>query len=289
MTYHKSVLLHEVLKYLDPQAGKRYIDATIGGAGHTQQLIAKGAKVLGIDRDPEAIEFVKNNFEFGENLTLRMGNFAKIGEIAKQEGFQSVDGILIDLGVSGHQLDTAERGFSFRKAGPLDMRMDKNITLKAYDVVNNFEKRRLNEIFETYGQEKHSWAIADAICRSRQVAPIETTTQLSNIIDRALTKRGVKKGRIDNSTKVFQSLRIIVNSELLNLQECLPQTASLIKKGGRLVTISFHSLEDGIVKRFLKQNPSFISLTETPIGPTLTEIESNPRARSAKLRVAEKN
>ena len=283
---HKSVLLHEVIEFLDPQKGDAFIDATIGFGGHTEKLLEKSTRVLGIDRDPEAIEYLKSEFRDYKNLVVVRGNFADIGKIARSHNFTSVKGILFDLGVSSCQLEKAERGFSFQKEGPLDMRMDPAITVRAYDIVNNFERRRLYEIFKTYGGEKFSRRIAGAVCSARKVKPIETTTELARIIEGAVP--GGARERIHPATRTFQALRIVVNSELLNLEQALPQTADLLKVGGRLAVVSFHSLEDKIVKRFLKQEKRLLVLTKKPIGPTESEIRDNPRCRSAKLRVAKK-
>ena len=296
--YHTPVLLGEVVEFLDPKRGKSYVDATVGGGGHTNALLSRGARVLGIDRDRDAIEYIKNQVHSSQftvrSLTLVQGNFADIGRIAKENGFGQVDGIIFDLGVSSHQLEESERGFSFSKSGPLDMRMDQTLPIRAWDIVNNFSERRLNEIFQTFGQEKFSRRIAGAICRARQIRPIEKTDELAKIIDdsipRGVRKQSTKKlSWVKNSaTKVFQALRIVVNSELINLEEALPQTIGLLKSHGRLAIVSFHSLEDGIVKRFLKKETRLRILTAKPIGPRVSEIESNPRSRSAKLRVAEK-
>lgn len=291
MNYHKPALLHEVLEYLKPKAGGLYIDATLGGGGHTKSILERGGKVLGIDRDTDAIEFVKNNLppNLLGNLTLVNGNFAKISDLAGKSGFNNVDGILLDLGVSSHQLEEASRGFSISLDGPLDMRMDNSIQIKAEDIVNNFNERRLYEIFKTYGQEKFSRSIAHAIVSTRQLTgSIRSTRQLARIVEEVIPPSVRKTSRIHPATKVFMALRIIVNSETLNLDECLPQTVSLLKNGGRLVVISFHSLEDGIVKRFFKSCKDLKVLTERPIGPQAQEIIDNPRARSAKLRAAEK-
>ncbi|MEX2028351.1 MAG: 16S rRNA (cytosine(1402)-N(4))-methyltransferase RsmH [Candidatus Curtissbacteria bacterium] len=285
MIYHEPVLLQTVLGFLEPKAGDLIIDATVGGGGHSEELLKRGAKVLGIDRDPDAIGHIKNKKL--ENLTLVSGNFSQIGEIARANGFGKVNGILFDLGVSSHQLDDVTRGFSFKRDGPLDMRMDPSLTIGAKDIINNFPERRLDEIFKTYGQEKFSRAIANAIGVARQIDKIETTGSLAQIVREVYVKRHVRE-KIDPATRTFQALRIVVNSELLNLEESLPQTEEILKSGGRLVVISFHSLEDAIVKRFFKQNESFLVLTQKPIGPGEEEINVNPRSRSAKLRVAQK-
>lgn len=285
MIFHKSVLLHEIIKFLNPKAGELVIDATVGGAGHTKGLIARGARVLGIDRDPEAISYLKNmNLP---NITLVRGNFSNIGEIARDSGFKNVQGIVFDLGVSAHQLETPERGFSFQKDGPLDMRMDPDLQIQASDIVNHFEERRLYEILKTFAQQKYSRRIARSICSARKVKPIQTTGELAKIVEKT-QPRGVHGRRIHPATKTFQALRIVVNSELLNLEQALPQTVDLLTIGGRLAIVSFHSLEDGIVKRFLKKEAKLRVLSPKPIGPTEQEIRENPRARSARLRVAER-
>ncbi len=282
--YHQSVLKDEAIDYLGVKSGKLYIDATAGGGGLTEEIINQGGKVLAIDQDFEAIEYLKTKKL--ENLTLVNDNFSHIYKIASDNGFLKVAGILFDLGVSSHQLENTNRGFSFQNEGPLDMRMDPNVNITAFDFVNNFDKRRLNEIFQSYGQEKFSLAITDAIISARQIEPIRTTSQLSEIVSEVYRKKGIKT-KLNPATQVFQALRIVVNSELLNLKETLPQTLELLETGGRLVVISFHSLEDGIVKRFFKQTESLKVLTKKPVGPSSFEIESNPRSRSAKLRAAE--
>lgn len=285
MIYHEPVLLQTVLGLLDPKPGELFIDATIGGGGHTEAILKKGARVLGIDRDPDAIKFLEaKNLD---NLTLALGNFANIEKIAKEKGFGKVSGIIFDLGVSSHQLDDATRGFSFKHDGPLDMRMDPSTTVRSKDIINNFPERRLDEIFKTFGQEKFSRAIANAIGITRKVEEIETTGKLASIVREVYAKRHVR-GKIDPATRTFQALRIVVNSELLNLEESLPQTEDLVNSGGRLAVISFHSLEDKIVKRFFKQSGAFRVLTPKPIGPQEKEVLKNPRSRSAKLRAAEK-
>ncbi|MBI2594620.1 16S rRNA (cytosine(1402)-N(4))-methyltransferase RsmH, partial [Candidatus Curtissbacteria bacterium] len=191
------------------------------------------------------------------------------------------------LGVSLHQLEKAQRGFSFSKEGLLDMRMDPTIKITAADLINNLDKRRLYEILKTYGQEKLSRSIVDAIYRTRQIRPIKTTAELAGIVEQVYQQKKVKS-KLDPATKAFLALRIVVNSELLNLEEALPQAVELLERGGRLTIISFHSLEDGIVKRFFKQEDRLKVLTKKPVGPGAAEILKNPRSRSAKLRVAQK-
>ena len=285
--YHQSVLLQEAIKFLNVKPQHLYIDATIGGGGHTRQILRRGGKVLGIDRDPESIAYLNKQLRGEKELVIVQGNFNRISEIAREYGFIEVSGILFDLGVSSHQLETAQRGFSFQKEGPLDMRMDKNSNIRAFDLVNNLEKRRLNEIFEKYAGEKLSWSIASAICSARKIKPIETTDGLAHIIKEVYRRKHLRT-KLHPATKAFQALRIVVNSELLNLEEALPQTVNLLEKQGRLVVISFHSLEDSIVKRFFKYEKRLKVLTKTPIGPGSGEILHNPRSRSARLRAAVK-
>ena len=296
MRLHTPVLLQKTVELLDPAPGKLFIDATCGFGGHTEELVKKGSKVLGIDRDPEVIRHLRKSLGSrvkSKRLTLVQGNFADIGQIAREAGFGKVDGILFDLGVSSVQLENPQRGFSFTRDGPLDMRMDPALGLLARDIVNNFEKRRLYEIFKNYGQEKFARAIAGAICRARELKPIETTAELARVVQGVYKTGGVRKRdkakKLHPATKVFLALRIVVNSELLNLEKALPQTLELLNKKGRLVVISFHSLEDGIVKRFFKHQANLKVLIPKPIGPEKTEVLANPRSRSAKLRVAERN
>ena len=283
--FHESVLTKEAIDFLRVKRGDLYIDATLGAAGHTREILKKGGKVLAIDRDPESTKFVETLKL--KNLKVVNNNFSHIYKIAIEFGITKVSGILFDLGVSSHQIKDAKRGFSFKKSGPLDMRMEPNLAVTAADIVNNFEKRRLYEIFQNFADERLSRPIADAIFSTRQIKRISSTGELAQII-REVYARHKLKTKTDPATKVFQALRIIVNSELLNLEEGLLQTEKLLIQEGRLVVISFHSLEDAIVKRFFKGSKELKVLTKSPIGPTREEIERNPRSRSAKLRAAEK-
>ncbi len=283
--FHQSVLLKEAVDGLNVKQDRLYIDATAGGGGHTEEILKRGGKVLAIDRDSEAIDYLREKRL--ENLTLVNDNFSHIKSIAVKFGFEKVEGIIFDLGVSSHQLDEAKRGFSFQKEGPLDMRMDPALPITASDLVNNFEKRRIHEIIKDFGQEKLSWPIADAISSARQLKRINSTSELAQIVSEVYRKYR-RKSKLHPATKTFQALRIVVNSELLNLEEALPQTVEILKKGGRLVVISFHSLEDAQVKRFFKQAARLKTVNKTPIGPGAGEIQKNPRSRSAKLRIAEK-
>ncbi len=299
--FHKSVLLQETIDALQVTSGKKYIDGTLGGGGHTFEILQRGGVVLGIDQDEEALEYVKEELRsiprgsskkqesrVGEDLLLAHGNFRDIDRIAKENGFGEVAGILLDLGVSSHQLDTAERGFSFQKPGPLDMRMDTNLGVKAKDLINGLSKGELYELFTKLGEERFSHPIVDSIIRSRRIKPIETTEELSEIVRRAVPNRWEK---IHPATRVFQALRIAVNDELQNLKDALPKSISLLEGGGRLAILSFHSLEDRIVKNtfkiFEEQGLGKV-VTKKPVIATAEEIAQNARSRSAKLRVFEK-
>src|SRR3989344_1541001 len=214
--FHESVLTKEAIDFLRVKRGDLYIDATLGAAGHTREILKKGGKVLAIDRDPESTKFVETLKL--KNLKVVNNNFSHIYKIAIEFGITKVSGILFDLGVSSHQIKDAKRGFSFRKNGPLDMRMEPNLAVTAADIVNNFEKRRLYEIFQNFADERLSRPIADAIFSTRQIKRISSTGELAQII-REVYARHKLKTKTDPATKVFQALRIIVNSELLNLQE----------------------------------------------------------------------
>ena len=221
------------------------------------------------------------------NITLVRGNFAHLQEIAQECGFDQVAGILFDLGVSTHQLLTQERGFSFTSDALLDMRMDPDLGVAAADLVNGLRKEELYELFHKLGEERFAWRIARVIVRARSLRPIRTGKELAGVIAGAKPKRK-RFGRIHPATRCFQALRIAVNDELNNLKAALPQAVNLLKPGGRLVVISFHSLEDRIVKNFLKGESALKILTKKPIKPSEEEVEINPRSRSAKMRVGEK-
>jgi len=294
--YHKSVLLQEAIENLNIRAGEKYIDGTLGGGGHTFEILKRGGKVLGIDVDTDAFEFVKNDLgsrikdlKIGEDLVLIKGNFRDIDKIAKANGFDTVAGILLDLGISSHHVDTAERGFSFQKEGPLDMRMDNDLGVTAGDLVNGLTKGELIELFTKFGEEGFARVISNSIVNARKVKRIDTTTELAQIIKKAVPFS--KKG-IHPATKAFQALRIAVNDELNSIIEVLPKAVKLLMPGGRLTIISFHSLEDRIVKQlFIEFEGKELGtiITKKPIVPTEEEIEANNRSRSSKLRVFEKS
>jgi 16S rRNA (cytosine1402-N4)-methyltransferase len=289
--YHSSVLLKEAIDALNVQSGGQYIDGTLGGGGHTGRILEMGGVVLGIDTDEDAIRYVEEKFKVQSSkfkIKVARGNFRDIDEIAKKEGFDKVDGVLLDLGVSSHQFDTAQRGFSLQADGPLDMRMSSELTVKAKDLLNALTKDELSELFTRLGEEPWAKRIAGAIVDARKTGIIETTKELAEIIKRSVPR---SMDRIHPATRVFQALRIAVNDELHTLQEALPKAERLLRPGGRLVVISFHSLEDRIVKHMFKE---FVEkrlgtiITDKPVVPSEQEIGVNPRSRSAKMRVYER-
>jgi 16S rRNA (cytosine1402-N4)-methyltransferase len=288
--YHVPVLLKEAINLLKVEPGKKYIDATLGGGGHSKEILNRGGDLLAIDRDPEAVEHFQNYLKSACPASLpklSWGNFEEIDKFAQEQGFERVDGILFDLGVSSHQLETPERGFSFTASLPLDMRMDPRLALSAKDLINVLNEGELYELFTKLGEEEHSRRFSRAICRARGVKPIETCAQLAEIIAKAAPARG----RLHPATKVFQALRIAVNDELNSLRAALPKALEILNSKGRIVIISFHSLEDRIVKDFFQEQEAsgkLTILTKKPIVPSIEEVEQNPRARSAKLRSAER-
>ena len=301
--YHRPVLLEEVTHYLQPSSGKLYLDGTLGGGGHTEQLLNVGAKVIGLDQDPAALSFARARLDqYRDNFGAIQGNFRNFGEILETIGIKGLDGILLDLGVSSKQLDDPERGFAFSKEGALDMRMDPESDMNAADLVNTYEEEEIANIIYQYGEEKRSRRIAKAICIARRQASIETTKQLADIVESVKPRRG----KVHPATQTFQALRIAVNDELRSLEAALTEVPKWLRPGGRLVIISFHSLEDRIVKTFLRRcSREFVDRPEWPeprknpdhnfklviqkgLSPSSEEVKSNPRARSARLRVAER-
>lgn len=279
---HIPVLSGEILDALAPAPGKIFVDGTLGGAGHTRLLLERGATVYGIDQDPYALERARAAALPG--LHVLQGNYRNMGELLLAQGVTQVDGILLDIGVSSFQLDDVERGFSYHSEAPLDMRMSQDGE-SAADVVNDLEESELAALIYEYGEERHSRRIARFIVQAREKAPIETTVQLADLIKRAYP--GFSKG-IHPARRTFQALRIYVNDELGALRDGLKAAEGLLAPGGRLAVISFHSLEDRIVKRFLLGSEVLTPLTKKPIVASETEQAGNPRARSAKLRVAER-
>lgn len=301
--YHAPVLLNEVLELLQPAPGKLIFDGTLGGGGHSEALLQHGARVVAMDQDTNALKHATERLKpYAAQFCALRGNFRHFPQIVEETGVSGFDGMLVDIGVSSHQLDDALRGFSFNKEAPLDMRMDTDSPRTAADVVNNEDEAELTRIFNEYGEEQNARRIARAIIKARMARRIETTLQLAEIVAAASPKRGKRHP----ATLVFQALRIAVNDELAALHEFLAAAPRWLKPGGRLAVISFHSLEDRIVKQTLnhlstpfldrpewpepRKNPDCVLklVTRKPVEATPQEVELNPRARSARLRVAER-
>ncbi len=304
---HLSVMTAEVMQFLRPEPHRRYVDGTLGGGGHAEHILIQSSpdgQVLGLDWDDEAIIAAQERLSrFGERLIVRQASFAAAKKGLSELGWQSVDGVVLDLGVSSHQLESNERGFGFRAHGRLDMRMDRRQPLDAYQIVNAFSAAELERILREYGEEPQARRIAAAIVATRNMRAIETTEELAHIVVRAKAAR-----RRDHhpATQTFQALRIAVNQELQQLQQFLEQGYDLLAATGRMVIISFHSLEDRLVKNAFRKwdreclcpprTPRCICgwsrkvklLTKRPVLPSANEIAANPRARSAKLRAVER-
>ncbi|WP_447973485.1 16S rRNA (cytosine(1402)-N(4))-methyltransferase RsmH [Nitrospira sp. Kam-Ns4a] len=294
--FHAPVLLDEVLVWLACRPGGRYLDCTIGLGGHAERILeatAPGGIVIGLDRDGDAVEATaKRLSRFGERLRLIHSNFRELKQHLGTTGCSQVDGVLFDLGVSSPQIDRPERGFSFSLDGPLDMRMDRREPRTAADLVNHLPERELANLIYQYGEERFARRIARAIVRARQRAPLRTTGELVAVI-RGAVPGPYRHGRLHCATRTFQALRIAVNGELDGLEGALRDAADVLTPGGRLCVVSFQSLEDRIVKQTIRAlaggpEPRLRSLTKKPIVPSDRECDQNPRARSAKLRVAER-
>ncbi len=314
---HIPVLLKEVIKYLDPKAGDNFIDCTIGDGGHALKILEKtspSGKLLGIDQDQKAVETARENLKefFRERILIVRGNFADLKNIfaENREKIGKVKGLLLDLGFSSTQMEKSGRGFSFEYDEPLVMSLNWPLSprqITAADIVNSYSEKELEKIFKKYGEEPLAKVIARMIVSRRKYEKILRTKQLSEIAVGAYKKfYGNKKWRTNPATKIFMALRIAVNNELENLEKILPQALETLSSGGRLAVVSFHSLEDRIVKNFFRRESkdcicgkeeikcvcqhkkTLRIITKKPLTPSLEEIEKNPRARSAKLRVAEK-
>lgn len=288
-------MLNEVLEYLMPSQGKTIVDCTIGRGGHSYAIIKRllpQGRLAGIDQDTEALELAKDTLkDFADFFFLIHGNFRDLHSILDAQGIQKVDGLLFDLGLSSDQLEDNKRGFSFLKDGPLDMRMDNTGELKASDIVNKLTEVKLKDLLERQGEEPYANRIARDIVRKRKDTPILTTSQLVSIIRRAVPYRMGGKRRLNPATRTFQALRIAVNNELESLQIALNEAPDCLNRGARVCVLSYHSLEDRIVKTSFKRfkNDGVLKIiTNRPLTPTRDEILENPRARSAKLRVAER-
>jgi len=310
---HVPVFVERVLEILRPEAGKRYLDGTLGGGGHSEQLLERSSpdgQVLGLDWDEDAVQAAQHSLKrFEDRLVIRWAKFTAAREILEEIGWEKVNGILLDLGLSSHQIESPERGFSFKAKARLDMRMDRRQSLDAYRVVNTFPMTELERIFREYGEEPLARRIALAIDAARRRKAIETTWELAEIVT-SVARKGKSRSaqgryRIHPATRTFQALRIAVNQELENLATFLENAYEMLLSNGRIVIISFHSLEDRLVKKaFQKWSRSCLCpprlplcrcgwsqkakvLTPKPLLPTREEIRTNPRARSAKLRAVE--
>ena len=308
---HLPVLVEEVITMLAPAPGSLQIDATVGGGGHTERILEAtnpDGRLLGLDADGAAIARVDGRLRprFGDRLVLRRANFREVGAVAPDAGFGSVDGMLFDLGLSSFQLADAERGFGFRTGGPLDMRFDTTRGVPAAELLATLDRTELSALFKRYGEEPSANRIANAIVAARATAPVSTAEELAELIERVAPGNPRLRRRIHPATRVFQALRITVNAELDALQEALASAIDLLRPGGRLVVLSYHSLEDRIVKRFFAderrgcvcppeipvcvcgRNPRLRLVTRPSLTPSDAEIAANPRARSARLRAAER-
>lgn len=286
--YHNPALLKEVIKFLNVEKDSWYVDATLGGGGHTEEILKCGGKVLGIDVDEDSIEFVKahlKKYVSEKRLFLCNRNFLDIEEVVKKFCPKDPLGILFDLGVSTHQLKTEERGFSFNSESDLDMRMGKNLAVKAKDLINGLSKRELEFIFLKYGEESYAKKIAQTIVSKRKVSEIKTGKELAEIVEGVKGKENFGEHA---ATKVFQALRIVINEELDNFEKALPRAFRVLAPKGRILVISFHSLEDRIAKDFGKRTHGLRILTKVPITASSTELSQNRQVRSAKMRVFEK-
>lgn len=284
----------EVLSFLDPRPGDVVVDATFGGGGHSAEILKRitpGGILVAIDRDVEALERAEKIFGEGiKNVVTVKGNFRDIADILKERGIGKIDGAVFDLGFSSYQIDEAARGFSYTLEGPLDMRFDRAGGITARDIVNTFSEEDIRELIRDYGEERHYRLIASAIVAGRKEARIETTGQLSGIVEKAVG-RWYSKQRIHPACRTFQALRIKVNDELSAAEQGLEGAISVLAPGRRICAISFHSLEDRVVKTVFKKEAKFGTLkmlAKKPIIPCEDEVKTNPRSRSAKLRVAER-
>jgi len=302
-TYHRPVLATETIELLAPRPGSLILDGTCGGGGHTEAILLTGADVLALDQDPDALAFVAARLtNFGDRVTLRRANFREAGRVLDELGIAKIGGALLDLGVSSRQLENADRGFSLVRNGPLDMRMDPRRELTAAEVVNSYAEEELTNIFRAFGEEPAARRIASQIVKLRKETPFRETLSLAKAIEKIVGRHG----RRHPATQVFQALRMEVNDELRALEEGLLALTDRLESNSRIAVITFHSLEDRIVKNFFRDrsrewldrpewpeprpNPDFSLrlITPKPVEPDAAEQRANPRSRSAKLRVAER-
>lgn len=304
-SYHRPIMADEVVHFMQPAPGRIIFDGTLGGGGHSRLFLEKGAEVIATDRDPDAVLRARELLEpaFAQRFTAIRANFADFGQILAEAGLnRGLDGIFVDLGVSSRQLENPGRGFSFLREGRLDMRLDPDAALDAEQVVNEWSESDLASTLSKYGEEPAAGPIARAIVRRREIKPIRLTTELAELVASVVRK----KGRAHPATRTFQAIRIAVNDELGALERLLEATPQWLRPGGRLLVLTFHSLEDRVVKTFLKQhsaperdqpnwpaprpNPDyhFNLVLRKALAPSEKEVSANPRARSCKLRVAER-
>ena len=305
---HYSVLLNECMSGLDIKPDGIYVDGTAGGAGHSAEIAKRldGGRLIAIDQDETAVAVATQRLNaLQKNTTVVRSNFCEIASVCKELGVNGIDGVLLDLGVSSYQLDTAERGFSYSADAPLDMRMDNRKTLSAYEVVNTYSEQALKKILFDYGEERFAPQIAAAIVRERNKKPIESTAELSDIVKYAIPS-AAREGGHHPAKRSFQAIRIEVNAELDVIEPAIRDAVAMLNKGGRIAIITFHSLEDRIVKQTFASlaagctcpkefpicvcgnKPKVKVITKKPILPSSRELEENPRSRSAKLRIAQK-
>ncbi len=289
-TIHVPVMPDQVMELLCPSEGEVWIDATVGGGGHTKLLaekVGKSGKVIGLDVDPEMLEQAKARLK-NDPVEFEHASFDHLRDLLSEKDVSRVDGLLADLGVCSDQLDCAERGLSFLREGPLDMRLDPSFGEPASKLVNRMGERNLADLIYQYGEERFSRRIARRIVREREKQAINTTTELADIVRSCVPRPKTRRGTLDPATRVFQALRIAVNDEFGSLERLLKSLPSCIRPGGRVAVISFHSLEDRLVKQSFRNREYWVELTKKPVQATEKEIQANPRARSAKLRVAER-
>ncbi|MFY9402469.1 MAG: 16S rRNA (cytosine(1402)-N(4))-methyltransferase RsmH [Candidatus Omnitrophota bacterium] len=296
MDFHIPVMLREVLDFLDLKKGDLIVDATLGTAGHAKEILGRilpGGGLIGIDRDENSLSIARQRLsEFGSACTFVHGNFVDIDKILEKLNVDKVDGILFDLGISSYQLKDAARGFSFQREGPLDMRMDKDSYISAYDLINNLNEEELSSLLWNFGEERWHNRIARILVKERQRQPIATTLELADIVSRSIPRRyRAKHYRIHPATRTFQAVRIAVNRELEILSTAVSKAIFALRKQARICVISFHSLEDRLIKlafRKAEAEGAIKILTPKPLTPALSETTFNPLSRSSKLRVAER-
>ena len=287
--HHIPVLASEVIAWLEPRLGQIMVDGTLGAGGHTRALaerVAPEGVVVALDRDPNAVAAAEDNLR-GLPVKVAQENFSELREVLIEIGVERVDGILLDLGLSSDQLADESRGFSFQAAGPLDLRFDPTAGEPAWRLVNRLSERHLADLIYRFGEERYSRRIARAIVERRSEGEIPTASELANLVRMAIP-RSKHEERIDPATRTFQALRIAVNEELKSLELALGRLPDCLRPGGRLAIISFHSLEDRLVKEAFRDDPRLKNLTRKPVRPSEAEVAMNPRSRSAKMRVAER-